>query len=162
MSRGDSSARSRPRKRVGVADYATLEEGLLSTSGLGSCVAVALYAPGGPGGLLHAMLPRAGDTPGSNPAKCVDSGIETLHATLLSEGARPDELAAKLAGGSRMLELAGAPIGERNVAVAREVLDDLGVSVLAEDVGGDRGRSIRFSVPDGALKIRSGDDSRCL
>lgn len=162
MSKGDRSARSSPRKRVGVADYAILEEGVLSTSGLGSCVAVAIYAPDGPGGLLHAMLPRLGDTPGSNPAKCVDSGIETLHAALLNAGARPDELAAKLVGGSRMLELAGPPIGERNVAVARDVLAELDVTVFAEDVGGDRGRSVRFSVPDGALRIRSGDTTARL
>lgn len=139
-----------------------LSEGVISTSGLGSCVAVAVYAPDGPGGLVHAMLPRATDTPGSNPAKCVDSGIETLHAALMDAGARPAELVAKLAGGSAMLDLTGPSIGERNVAVAVETLTDLGVAVLAEDVGGDRGRSVRFSVPDGTLRVRSADTTSQL
>lgn len=162
MSRGDAHARSRTRKRVGVADYATLETGTLSTSGLGSCVAVAIYAPGGPGGLVHAMLPRARDTPGSNPAKCVDSGIEILHAALLDAGAPSAELVAKFTGGSTMLDLTGPAIGDRNVAVAREVLDDFGMRVLAEDVGGDQGRSVRFSIPDGTLHVRSADTTRRL
>lgn len=135
---------------------------MLSTSGLGSCVAVAIYAPDGPGGLVHAMLPRAGDTPGSNPAKCVDSGIETLRADLLAAGAPSGRLVAKLVGGSAMIDLAGPAIGERNVAVAREILADLGVTVLADDVGGNSGRSVRFSVPDGAVHVRSGETTRRL
>ncbi|WP_162993941.1 hypothetical protein [Halalkalicoccus subterraneus] len=41
-----------------MADYAIGRECPLSTSGLGSCVAVAIDEPGGIGGLLHATLPR--------------------------------------------------------------------------------------------------------
>lgn len=145
------------RKRVGVAEYAIGRACALSTSGLGSCVAVAVYEPGGFGGLLHAMLPRASDVPGTTPAKCVDTGIDALREDLLDAGANRDALVAKLAGGSAMLDLTGPAIGDRNVAVARETLDGLDVPVLDADVGGKQGRSVRLSLPDGEFRVRRGD-----
>ncbi len=155
-------SRSVERKRVGVAEYATATEGTLSTSGLGSCVAVAIYEPGGLGGLLHAMLARTSDVPGTAPEKCVDTGIEVLVERLLDAGADRGELVAKLAGGSAMLDLTGPAIGDRNVAVARETLADFGVSILGVDTGGKRGRSVHLSLPEGDFHVRCGDALRTL
>ncbi|MEM4782443.1 MAG: chemotaxis protein CheD [Halalkalicoccus sp.] len=154
--------RSQARKRVGVAEYAVDTDRSLSTSGLGSCVAVAVYEPGGIGGLLHAMLPRAEDVPGGHDAKCVDTGIAALYEDLRAGGANTERLAAKLAGGSAMLDLTGPAIGDRNVAVARETLAECDIPVLATDVGGKRGRSVCLSVPDGDLRVRCGDTTTVL
>lgn len=143
--------------RIGVAEYAILENGTLSTSGLGSCVAVAIYEPGGPGGLLHAMLPRANSVPGICATKCVDTGIDTLYDAVLGIGGNRGTLVAKLAGGSAMLDLTGPAIGDRNIAAAHETLAAHSIHVIAEDVGGKRGRSVSLSIPSGDFRIRSGD-----
>ncbi|OYR58666.1 chemotaxis protein CheD [Halorubrum halodurans] len=147
------------RVKVGVGDLAVSSDGAtLTTSGLGSCVAIALVDPAtDTRGLLHAMLPSAdGDashTP--RPAKYVDAGLNALLEELASAGASPARLEARLVGGAEMLDLTAA-VGPRNVASARESLDGAGIPVVAADVGDAVGRTVRFR-PDGSLAVRAAD-----
>jgi len=142
--------------RVGVADWRVTDDddSLLVTSGLGSCVAVAVYDPDvGVGGLLHAMLPEA-DGPVENPAKYVDSGLDEMLSAMVRLGAGPENLAAKLAGGSTMLDLSvGDSVGARNVAAAERALADAGIELLDAETGGDSGRSVSFSPTSGDVTI---------
>lgn len=52
-------------------------------------------------------------------------------------------------GGSNSL------IGDRNVEVTKKTLKSLGIPIVAEDVGGNIGRTIEFFSEDGMLRIRS-------
>jgi len=146
------------RRRVGIADFAVTADGaVLSTSGLGSCLGVGLYDEGaGVAGLIHVMLPTA-PTDAPNAAKYADTGIETLLNAMVDEGATPQRVTAKLAGASAMFDFDSqdTSIGDRNVTAARATLGRLGVSVVAEDVGGDSGRSIRFHGDSGTLSVSS-------
>ena len=144
-----------PRIRVGVADWRVLDgQGTLVTSGLGSCVAVAVYEPdSGVGGLLHAMLP---DAPGSvdKPAKYVDSGLQKLLDDLECRGADREVACAKLAGGSSMLDISvGDAVGERNVEAAERALENADVQLVAADTGGSAGRSVSFCPVSGDVTI---------
>ncbi|PHQ47544.1 chemotaxis protein CheD, partial [Halorubrum sp. C3] len=126
------------RIKVGVGELAvTTDDAVLTTSGLGSCVAVALVdRRAGVRGLLHAMLP-AGEgrtTAASRPAKYVDTGIDSLIGALDDAGADPQRLEARVAGGAEMLDLTDA-VGPRNVERVGEVLDAAGVPIVASDVG---------------------------
>ena len=141
--------------RVGVADWRVADDDtLLVTSGLGSCVAVAVHdVDEGVGGLLHAMLPEA-DGPVENPAKYVDSGLDEMLSAMVRLGASPANLTAKLAGGSAMLDLSiGDGVGARNVAAAERALADADVELLASETGGDNGRSVSFSPASGDVTI---------
>jgi chemotaxis protein CheD len=141
--------------RVGVADWRVADDGtLLVTSGLGSCVAVAVCdVDAGVGGLLHAMLPEA-DGPVDKPAKYVDSGLDEMLSAMVRLGASPEGLTAKLAGGSAMLDLSiGDGVGARNVAAAERALADASVDLLASETGGDSGRSVSFSPTSGDVTI---------
>jgi len=46
-------------------------------------------------------------------------------------------------------------IGKRNVEAAKKVLQDLGISIVAEDTGGNYGRTIIFYSEDGRLEIKT-------
>ncbi|MDY7081049.1 MAG: chemotaxis protein CheD, partial [Halobacteria archaeon] len=46
-------------------------------------------------------------------------------------------------------------VGERNVEAVREKLEDEGIPIVAEDVGGDYGRSVEFDVMTGELMIKT-------
>ena len=46
-------------------------------------------------------------------------------------------------------------MGERNVVASRETLRALGLPLVAEDVGADYGRTVRFRVADGRMEISS-------
>lgn len=156
----DPTSPSRERRvKVGVGDLAVVtDDATLTTSGLGSCVAVAVYDPEtGARGLLHAMLPTAGGirTPAPRPAKYVDSGVDTLVSELESVGASRPSLRAWLVGGAEMLDITEA-VGPRNVVQAERVLDAASIPVLARDVGDTIGRTVHFAA-GGALTVRAAD-----
>ncbi|MFB6122463.1 MAG: chemotaxis protein CheD [Haloferacaceae archaeon] len=143
------------RLRVGVADLAVTDgAATIVTSGLGSCVAVAIHDGNGVGGLLHAMLPEAPEDT-ETPAKYVDTGIRTMLDEMAARGGATTRLTAKVAGGSSMLDLGnGTPVGEKNVRATREVLPDVGVDLVAEDTGGNSGRSVLFHPATGTMTIQ--------
>ncbi|SFR43957.1 chemotaxis protein CheD [Halogeometricum limi] len=158
----DTTNTVRERTKVGIADYGVVSgDETLTTSGLGSCVGIALYDnASGVAGLAHAMLPYAnGD---SKEAKYVDTVVPALLQSMVDRGANPRNVRAKLAGGSTMFEFSSTDgsIGDRNVAAAREVLGRERISIVAENVGGDHGRSLELVASTGDLRVRSANAGR--
>jgi chemotaxis protein CheD len=156
-SRKPPTRRTTDRIKVGIADFAVGDsESTLSTSGLGSCVGIALYDPrAGVVGLAHAMLPEGEGK--SDVAKYVDTAIDALVDAMRNEGASQGRLVAKLAGGSTMFEFKSTDksVGDRNVDTARATLTALRIPIEAEDVGGGHGRSLELDGATGALHVRS-------
>ena len=144
--------------RVGVADAAVTDGNRrLVTSGLGSCVAIALHDGSGIGGLLHAMLPEAPQET-EKPEKYVDTGIDSVLHHMAELGADETAIVAKLTGGSSMLDLGDAtPVGAKNVDAAKRVLAAGGIDVVAEETGGESGRSVTFTPSTGVLQIKGVD-----
>lgn len=152
-----------PQERiVKVADWA-VDRGdvVLVTLGLGSCVAILLHDPDvQAGGMAHVLLPsRSLARDASNPAKFPESAVPFLVERLRALGADPRRLVAKLAGGASMFAALMTPgsvqMGERNVVAARNALRAAGIPLAAEAVGGQAGRSVRFTVGSGRAEIRS-------
>jgi len=147
---------------VRVADLrAGRDDAVLVTLGLGSCIAIVLHDPATRvGGLAHVLLPsrslsRAGDNPGRFPQTAIPSLLEAM----MTFGADPRRLVARLAGGASMfanLVPAGSmQMGDRNVIASREVLSQLAIPIVAEAVGGQEGRSVWFHVAEGRMLVRS-------
>ena len=155
----DTPTSTSGRIKVGIAEFAVDSDGnTLTTSGLGSCLGIALYDPvSSVSGLAHAMLPKSDGS--EKPAKYADTSIESLLEEMNAAGADTDGVVAKLAGGSTMFDFTsangGTSIGERNVAAARETLDQLDIEIVAADVGGEHGRSLEFDSSSGDLRVRS-------
>ena len=124
---------------------------------LGSCVAVCLWDPRQAiGGANHFLLPY-------HVGECQDSlrfgnvAILRLIEKLLALGCAKQSLKAKLFGGSCVLEAFqknAANLGTNNVLVARKLLAEEGIAVVAEDVGGHRGRRLVFQTDDGGAWVR--------
>lgn len=150
------------RLSVGIAEYCTAgPPTLLVTYGLGSCLAIALYdAEVRLGGLAHTLLPSAPDATGpGHPAKFVDAAIRRMVGELLDRGAQRQRLTAKIFGGANMFEAlfggSGNGVGARNIASAREALAALAIPILAEDVGGNFGRTVEFDLASGQVRVRT-------
>jgi len=101
------------RIKVGIAEYkVTTDTAVLTTSGLGSCIGIAIYDErSDAAGLVHIMLPTAEEMADGNRAKFADTGVETL--------------------------------------------DEFGIPIVGEDVGGDHGRSLRLEADSGDLIVKS-------
>lgn len=150
--------------QVGISELVVSDgDDTLTSYGLGSCLAIALYDPeAGIGGLAHAMLPDGDAMANSDrkPGKYADTAIRALLRRMVERGATYTAVEAKLAGGSDMFQFEGfgKGVGRRNVAAAREELEKLGVPVVAEDVGGDHGRTVKFTPGTGKLVVKTADE----
>ena len=145
---------------VRVADLRTgLADDILITVGLGSCVAILLYdSEAKVGGLAHVLLPSpALSRHDGNPAKYPQSAVPRLLQLMVAEGARPERITARLAGGASMFAALAPPgtvqMGERNLVAARQALSSNGVPLVGEAVGGDFGRTVRLRVCDGRVEV---------
>ncbi|WP_192868180.1 chemotaxis protein CheD [Calderihabitans maritimus] len=148
--------------KVGIAELKVARSPtLLVTIGLGSCIGVALWDRlAKVGGLAHIMLPDSKQfSQVVNKAKFADLAIPLLVKKLEDLGASKHRLEAKLAGGAQMFSfkdrrISVFNIGERNIQVARKVLQELGIKLVAEDVGGNYGRTMILNTANGEVYIR--------
>lgn len=132
---------------------------VLKAYGLGSCIAVGLYDPlNRIGGLAHLLLPnRPSRNPLGDQGKYVDAGIRQMVDELVLFGAERRNLVAKIAGGANMFESEYQTlihsIGARNARSARETLAELGIPLAAEEVGGNRGRTVELDLATGEMMV---------
>jgi chemotaxis protein CheD len=156
---------------VGVAEYyVTHNPHTLACFGLGSCVGVALYDNKRQiGGLAHIMLPDSeAMSKRGNPGKYADTAIVAMVEEMERMGSHRHDIRAKVAGGACMFTIPGAKnprnipgpclgmqIGDRNIEAVIKTLKGLRIPVVAEDMGGSYGRTMRFFISDGTVTISS-------
>lgn len=136
--------------------FASAEPCTISTV-LGSCVAVCLWDPERrAGGANHYLLPLH-IVGGRGTARFGNVAIDELVSRMAALGCRTRDLRAKVFGGGRMVTAArqdGGSLGMENVEVARRSLVAYGIPIVAEDVGGERGRKLLFSTLEGHAWVR--------
>lgn len=147
--------------KVGIADANIAEQpDSLISYALGSCVGICMYDPVTKvSGMSHVLLPEKTEND-NNLMKYADSAIPYLLSEMLKHNAVRARIVAKIAGGANMFgDLfkggSNSLIGDRNVEVTKKTLKSLGIPIVAEDVGGNIGRTIEFYSEDGMLRIRS-------
>jgi chemotaxis protein CheD len=121
---------------------------------LGSCVGVAIYDPQRHVGALgHVVLPSSCGRAGT-PGKFADTAVPHMLQFMHEMGVSNNSLVAKVAGGARMFgHSMPMDIGENNVQTIICALTKLGISVVAKDVGGEKGRRVTLDCSNGDLLI---------
>ena len=149
--------------KVGIAQMDVVRvPKTIRTSGLGSCVGVVIYDESKKlAGMVHVMLPDSslGRTETLNVAKFADTGVSALVELLKKEGAQSFKLKAKIAGGAQMFQFTSDKdsmrIGPRNVEAVKAQLKKFNIPIVAEDTGGNSGRTIEFNPETNRLNIRT-------
>jgi len=129
---------------------------VLSISGIGSCVALAMRAnKAGTSGLAHIVLPASNGAEDmySMPGRYADSAVRALARGLVASGEELNNISAKLAGGARVLTAVGFD-GYKNVESTRSELTKTGIRIVAEDIGLTYGRSVKFDTSTGKITVR--------
>jgi chemotaxis protein CheD len=135
----------------------------LISYGLGSCIGIAIFDHVTRiGGLAHIMLPDSTQSrAGENPAKFANTAIPILIKETVKLGATQSRLTAKIAGGSQMFSFSSTSdimrIGERNAEAVKAILKKEGLQILAEDTGGNYGRTVELILETGKFKIKTID-----
>jgi chemotaxis protein CheD len=151
---------------VDMGEYKTADTiTVLVSLGLGSCVGVAILDPiTKKGGLAHIMLPTSADSISNDSAKSksckfADIAIPAMIEELEKKQCFRRRMVAKIAGGAHMFanlpQTISMDIGKRNADAVREQLKMLGIPIIADETGGNLGRTIRFSLETGVLTIKT-------
>lgn len=117
------------------------------TTILGSCVAVCLYDPVLQiGGINHYMLPLWNGQGLASP-KYGNIAIEKLLEKMVSLGCSKANIQSKVFGGGEVIEtnITQFNIGQRNIKLAYEMLEELKIPIIGQSVGGKQGRKILFN-----------------
>jgi chemotaxis protein CheD len=136
-----------------AALYASKTPTLVNTI-LGSCVAVCFWDPTlRVGGINHFMLPLWNGTGLASP-KYGNIAIERLYDKMMSMGCNHKNLRAKVFGGGEVIEttIKQFHIGQRNIEMAYQALEELKIPILGASVGGNLGRRIQYNTEAGEVK----------
>ena len=146
---------------VGIADLKISKSpNIITTIGLGSCVGVTIFdSQMHIGGLVHVLLPSANGEIVKNKAKYADTGIPELIDRLIAMGSKRGCLVAKMAGGASMFTNDGSScvfnVGQRNVAMSKDVLSKQRIKLISSDTGGNYGRTVELNTENGQLLIKT-------
>lgn len=150
--------------KVGMADYKVgRSPASLISYGLGSCVGIALFdSVAKVGGLAHIMLPDSTQARSTeNVAKFADTALPAMLSEIIKLGASKTRITAKIAGGAQMFTFTNATdimrVGERNAEAVRLALKKLDIRLLAEDTGGNYGRTVELKLDTGVFRVKTID-----
>lgn len=147
--------------KVGIADLnLVLNPGSIMTIGLGSCIGIALYDKTlKVAGLAHIMLPDSTQFKSStNPMKFADLAIPILIDKMQKQGCKKKDLTAKIAGGASMFNFSDksiiSDIGKRNSDAVKKTLKEELIPIIAEEIGGNKGRTMILYANDGKVVLK--------
>ncbi len=146
---------------VGIADLAVSNNPTLTlaTYSLGSCLGISIFDPVAKvGGLLHVMLPESKIDPDKaerQPAMFMDSGIPALFRAAYELKAEKHRVQICVAGGAQVMDSSGFfSIGKRNYEMLKSILNEHGLKIHAEQVGGMVSRSMYLNLATGEVRLK--------
>lgn len=126
--------------KISPGEYYYTDKNMLIVTVLGSCVSACIRDKiTGIGGMNHFMLPDSAksdkDSPVSESMRYGTYAMEVLINQLLRNGARRENLEAKIFGGGNVLRsFTTNNVGDRNAAFVKKYLKEEGIKVTGEDL----------------------------
>ncbi len=146
--------------KISPGEYYFTNHDMLIVTVLGSCVSACIRDKKlGIGGMNHFMLPDSAkadkDNPVSESMRYGTYAMEVLINELLRNGARRENLEAKIFGGGNVLRSFTANnVGERNAAFVKKFLKDEGIQVTSEDLLDIYPRKVYFFPKTGRVLVK--------
>ena len=141
-------------------EYYCTDRDMVIVTVLGSCVSACIRdVKSGIGGMNHFMLPEGGmadkDNPVSASMRYGSYAMEVLINRLLKQGARRENLEAKIFGGGNVLKAFTAlNVGERNAAFVKKFLHAEGIRIAGEDLNDVYPRKVYFFPRTGRVLVK--------
>lgn len=147
---------------VGMAEIkiARSPDEVLVGLGLGSCIGVCVYDRHTRiAGMAHVVLPESMAKGEDSPGKYADTALPALIAEMQKNGASLRHVTVAIAGGAQLFSFAGGAqrmdIGKRNGAAVLQALQKYGLTPVAEDLGGNAGRTVQLFAADGRVRVKT-------
>ncbi|MBC7786484.1 MAG: chemoreceptor glutamine deamidase CheD [Methylophilaceae bacterium] len=144
--------------KIGPGEYYFTDKNMLIVTVLGSCVSACIRdTKAGVGGMNHFMLPESleKDSPISKSMRYGSYAMEVLINQLLKNGARRENMEAKIFGGGNVLRsFTTTNVGERNALFVRKFLKGENIKVLGEDLNDIYPRKVYFFPQTGKVLVK--------
>ena len=136
-----------------------IKTGLISTTPLGSCVAVIAYEKNAKiGGIAHIMLP--GKSPNENKLeenKYAENAIENLLVELKLKGASKSKTEICLVGGANVLKRDNDTIADNLIFSIFEIVKQKKLTIKKTSLGGYERRTAKLNLDTGTVTYTIGD-----
>ena len=141
--------------KLGIAGIVVVSRPDTIRTVLGSCVGIAMYdRTAGIGGMAHIILPSSEDGKGAR-GKFADTAVDQLLDDLMGNGGRRNRFSAKIAGGASMFGTkVDGGLGVRNIEAVKRRLSHHCIPLLAEHIGGTKGRRMVLSPSTGRVEVQ--------
>ncbi|MGL4875853.1 MAG: chemotaxis protein CheD [Clostridium sp.] len=147
--------------KVGIADYKIAKAPhKIMTIGLGSCIGISIFDSKNKSvGLVHIMLADSRKFKKiDNDIKFANLAIPKVVREMIKGGSLRINLKAKIAGGASMFNFSDAKmvsdIGKRNIIAVKEALKKERIDIVAEDIGGHKGRTMVVDTLTGDVTLK--------
>jgi chemotaxis protein CheD len=145
--------------KISPGEYYYTDKNMLIVTVLGSCVSACIRDKvSGIGGMNHFMLPDGAksdkDNPVSESMRYGTYAMEVLINQLLRNGARRENLEAKIFGGGNVLRSFTNNVGDRNAAFVKKYLKEEGIKVTGEDLLDIYPRKVYFFPKTGKVLVK--------
>lgn len=154
--------------RMGEVVFTTKIQTEIKALGLGSCIGLCVFDPVVKlGCIAHIMLPQSKESSSGDVGKYADTAVPYILKEMAAKGANPMRLRAAIVGGAQLFSFKGAEtkmdVGRRNSEAVKKHLADYRLRLIAEDIGGNSGRTIAFNSVTGDVVVRQvGGEDRVL
>jgi len=146
--------------KIGPGEYYFTDKDMLIVTVLGSCVSACIRdVVTGIGGMNHFMLPDGNqadlNSPVSESMRYGNYAMEVLINQLMRNGARRENLEAKIFGGGNVLRsFTTNQVGDRNADFVKQYLHDEGITVTGEDLQDVFPRKVYFFPKTGKVMVK--------
>jgi chemotaxis protein CheD len=146
--------------KISPGEYYYTDKDMLIVTVLGSCVSACIRdSRTGIGGMNHFMLPDGAaadkDSPVSESMRYGTYAMEVLINQLLRNGAKRENLEAKIFGGGNVLRsFTTNNVGDRNAAFVKKYLKEEGIKVTGEDLLDIYPRKVYFFPKTGKVLVK--------
>lgn len=123
---------------------------------LGSCIAVCLFDNiQCISGMNHYLVPLWNGN-GLQSPKYGNISIPRLIESMVNVGCDVKNMEAKIFGGGNVIDVTHVDlmIGRKNILIAKEILREYAIPIVAQDVGGERGRRIMMRSDTGKIFLK--------
>jgi chemotaxis protein CheD len=144
---------------VGMGAFEVCERGpTLVCLGIGSCIAVMCYDRESQiYGMAHVMLPLMPENRSAgNPNRYADVCIPNMIEAMISRGSKKEKIVCKISGGAHMfpsLKSNALTINVQNIEAVKKVLHEQNILILAEETGGNVGRTVKLFTEGDRIEI---------
>lgn len=155
--------------RMGEVVFTSPDQIELKALGLGSCIGLCMFDPHiKVGCLAHIVLPQAKSADTAEVVKYADTAVPYVIKEMLSRGALQYRMRVVIAGGAQLFTFADGSeskldVGRRNADTVKQMLSQSRLKLMAEDIGGNQGRTMTLSATTGLVTVKqNGHDLKTL